>query len=154
MYQGDLFFVCFIFECVNRADVAYIIFIWCYSFKLMYTYIGLHCKSLSYRHILHFTFHIRAVMLPWYKAPHPSRVPENKWWMVTPPGWSLHGWSYLINMLVHGALCLSTHRVENLIDTPNCTVRPLSSLLQKHTFPFLTHPCSHMLFLTYCQWRP
>lgn len=64
---------------------------WMYSCVLTCT--SLHIYSLTpsiptpytplYIHILHFTFHISTVMLLCHKAPHPSRVLRNNWWMVT-----------------------------------------------------------------------
>lgn len=99
-----------------------------------------HAPILSHTYSVHthtayLTFHISAVMLLCYTAPHPSRGLQNNWWMVTPPGWSLHGWPYLINIFQHGALCLSNHRVENLMDTLDCHGMAFNTLLCDNAFP-------------------
>lgn len=72
---------------------------------------------------------------------------KNNWWMVTLPGWCLHGWPYLINMLWHGALCLPNHGVENLIDTADCPRITFCASFCKCPFPLKTAHMYHICFL-------
>lgn len=111
--------------------------VWMYSSMHKHTQIQFNP---SCTHRLHFTFHIRAVMMPCHKAPHPSNVLWNNRWMVTQQvGASVGG----PNMLQHGALCLSNHRVENLMDTYDCPGMASYERLCTGTSPFKIYQSPH-----------
>lgn len=85
--------------------------VWMYSCMLTCTDTGIQCMH---------TFHISAVMFPRYKDLLPSRVLQNNWWMVTQPGWSLHGWPCLTCCNMGPFTSNPNHWVENIRVSPDC----------------------------------